>query len=137
MQAIASQALASGGVRYSLHPGDLAWWIHHEDPRVADATTYWLMGDSGFAVLVEGKEVNAFTVPGRDPTGLIEWGRERLDSKAEVASIAEGDTELESYLQATGYEPASYMLSFEMDLTTREGLVPDLGSRLGTSPCPR
>jgi ribosomal protein S18 acetylase RimI-like enzyme len=127
MQAIASRALASGGVRYSLHPGDLAWWIHHEDPRVADATTYWLMGDSGFAVLVEGKEINAFTVPGGDPIGLIEWGRERLDGKAEVASIAEGDTELESFLEARGYEPASYMLSFEMDLTTRKGPVPDLG----------
>lgn len=32
MQAIASQALASGGSRYVIHPGDLAWWVHHEDP---------------------------------------------------------------------------------------------------------
>lgn len=127
MQAIASKALAAGGVRYSLHPGDLAWWVHHEDPRLADATTYWLMGDTGFAVLVEGKEINAFTVPGIDPIGLIEWGRGRLDSTAEVASIAEGDTELESYLRERGYEPASYMLSFEMDLTRHEVLVPDLG----------
>jgi ribosomal protein S18 acetylase RimI-like enzyme len=126
MQSIASQALVAGGVRYSLHPGDLAWWVHHEDPRVAAATTYWLMGDGGFAVLVEGKEINAFTVPGGDVIGLMEWSRGRLDGKAEIATIAEGDIELESYLRERGYEPASYMLSFEMALT--EGvLVPDLG----------
>jgi ribosomal protein S18 acetylase RimI-like enzyme len=38
----------------------------------------------------------------------------------------DADAELESYLQDSGFEPASYMLSFEMDLTVGV-LVPDLG----------
>jgi ribosomal protein S18 acetylase RimI-like enzyme len=127
MQEIASQALASGGARCPIHPGDLAWWVHHEDPRLADSTTYWLMGDTGFAVLVEGKDINALTVPGGDLVGLIEWSRQRLEDKAEVASISEGDTEVVNYLRASGCEPASYMLNFEMDLTESEVPAPDVG----------
>jgi ribosomal protein S18 acetylase RimI-like enzyme len=127
MQAIASRSLGSGGARNSIHPGDLAWWVHHEDPRLADSTTYWLMGDSGFAVLVEGKDINAFTVPGGDLVGLIEWSRQRLDGAAEVGSISEEDFAVESYLRDSGFESASYMLSFEMDLTEGALLVPDLG----------
>ena len=126
MQAIASQALASGGARYSIHPGDLAWWVHHEDPRLADSTTYWLMGESGFAVLEEGKDINALTVPGGNLVGLIEWSRHR-DDKAEVRSVSEADTELVSYLQVSGFEPSSYMLNFEMDLVEGEVPTPDLG----------
>ncbi len=126
MQAIASHALASGGARCSIHPGDLAWWVHHEDPRLADSTTYWLMGDTGFAALVEGKDINAATVPGGDLVLLIEWIRQ-LDDKAEVGSVSEADTELVSYLQASGFEPASYLLNFEMDLTEDEVPTPDLG----------
>jgi hypothetical protein len=40
MQAIASRSLGSGGARDSIHPGDRAWSVHHEDPRLADSTTY-------------------------------------------------------------------------------------------------
>ena len=127
MQAIASQALAYGDARCTIHPGDLAWWVHHEDPRVADSTTYWLMGDSGFSVLEEGKDINALTIPGGDLVGLIEWSRQRLDDKAEVGSVSEADTELVSYLQASGFEPSSYMLNFEMDLAEGEVPTPDLG----------
>jgi ribosomal protein S18 acetylase RimI-like enzyme len=127
MQAIASRCLGPGGARNSIHPGDLAWWVHHEDPRLADSTTYWLMGDSGFAVLVEGKDINAFTVPGGDLIGLIEWSRQRLDGAAEVGSVSEEDSGIESYLRDSGLEPASYMLSFEMDIKEGAVVVPDLG----------
>jgi ribosomal protein S18 acetylase RimI-like enzyme len=126
MQAIAARCLGPGGARNSIHPGDLAWWVHHEDPRLADSTTYWLMGDTGFAVLVEGKDIKAFTVPGGDLVGLVEWSRQRLDEAAEVGSVSEEDCALESYLQDSGFEPAWYMLSFEMDLT-EDVLNPDLG----------
>ncbi len=86
-----------------------------------------MLGDVGFAVLVEGKEINAFIVPGGDLFGLIEWSRQRLDDKAEVGSVSEADTELVTYLRASGNEPTSYMCNFEMDLT--EGvLVSGLGS---------
>jgi hypothetical protein len=66
MQAIASRALASGGTRYVVHPGDPAWWVHHEDPRLAESTSYWLLDDGGLVVLSEGTEINAFTLPGEE-----------------------------------------------------------------------
>jgi hypothetical protein len=84
------------------------------------------MGESGFAVLVEGKDINAFTVPGGDLVGLIDWSRQRVGGPAEIGSVSDADAELESYLQGSGFEPASYMLSIEMDLTGGV-LVPDLG----------
>ncbi len=97
MQAIASKTLASGGARSTIHPGDLAWWVHHEDPRLADSTTYWLMDDTGFAVLAKGRDINALTIPGGDLVGLIEMMRQ-LDDTAEVGSVSEADTELVNYL---------------------------------------
>ncbi|HKY46536.1 MAG TPA: GNAT family N-acetyltransferase [Acidimicrobiia bacterium] len=126
MQAIASKTLAFGGARSTIHPGDLAWWVHHEDPRLADSTTYWLLNDTGFAVLAKGRDINALTVPGGDLIGLIERIRQ-LDDTAEVGSVSEADTELVTHLVASGFEPASYLLNFELNLPETEVPPPGLG----------
>jgi len=44
MQAILSAILEHRGPRYAIHPGDLAWWAYHSDPRTDDAVSYWLDG---------------------------------------------------------------------------------------------
>ncbi len=115
-QAIASSCLAAGGTRYTVHPGDLAWWVHHEDPRLAASTSYWLWEDRGFVALAED-ETNIFTLPGEEIVPLIEWSQERLGGGATVGWVSDADTELRAYLQSNGYRLSWSMSSFERDLT--------------------
>jgi ribosomal protein S18 acetylase RimI-like enzyme len=117
LQAIASSALGAGGPRYTVHPGDLAWWVHHQDPRLAASESYWLWEDRGFVVLGED-EINAFARPGEDVIPLVEWGEERLGGGASVAWVARADRELTGHLSEAGYEVAWSMLGFERSLTT-------------------
>ena len=113
MQAIASAALAAGGPRYTVHPGDLAWWVHHEDPRKADSISYWLWGDRGFVVLSDD-EISAITLPGEEVIPLIEWGLRRLDGKASLGWVSSADLELEGFLQGHGWRKTESMRAFEM-----------------------
>ena len=106
MQGILSRNLELGGPRYSIHPGDLAWWVYHSDPRRDADTSYWLDEESGFAVLGgHDDEVVAFAVHGHSPMGLIEWGLQRLGSGGHVGLISSLDHELESELAGAEMTP--------------------------------
>ena len=79
MQAILSAAIREDSPRYVIHPGDLAWWAYHSDPRTDGQISYWLDGDLGFVVLFRNhNEIAAFCTPGKSPLPLIEWGCEQL-----------------------------------------------------------
>jgi ribosomal protein S18 acetylase RimI-like enzyme len=105
LQGLLSRGLQVGGPRYSFHPGDLAWWVHHSDPR-QDTETYWVDGEDGLAVLGgHENEVLAFAVPGRSPLRLIVWGLDRVGSEAYAGMVSTLDTELEGELTANGMVP--------------------------------
>lgn len=106
MSEILSAALASGSPRYTIHPGDLAWWVHHADPRTETDHSYWL-DDNGFAELdTAHAEVAAFAAPGESPLALIEWACDQLGPGAKVSFVSDRDHDLESGLEAAGFEVA-------------------------------
>lgn len=103
MQVVLSAAIAAVGSRYIIHPGDLAWWIHHVDPRKS-GDSYWLWEDRGFVALeADENRFNAFTIPGEHIEPLIEWGQARLGGRASVEYVSSADTELEGLLEGSGY----------------------------------
>jgi ribosomal protein S18 acetylase RimI-like enzyme len=109
MQAILSTAIAHGGPRYVIHPGDLAWWAYHSDPSSDELISYWLDGDQGFVVLFRNNNesgISAFCVPGRSPLPLIEWGQHQLGPSAKVVFVSSADHALESELEENGYAMA-------------------------------
>ncbi|HEY4607101.1 MAG TPA: GNAT family N-acetyltransferase [Acidimicrobiia bacterium] len=106
MQAILSAAIAQRRPRYAIHPGDLAWWAYHGDPRTEDAVSYWLDGDRGFVVLdANTQEIFAFCLPDQSPMPLLEWGQGQLP-QARIGDVSTEDLILESELDANGYEAA-------------------------------
>ncbi|HLF43554.1 MAG TPA: GNAT family N-acetyltransferase [Acidimicrobiia bacterium] len=107
MQAILSQAIGHNGPRYAIHPGDLAWWAYHSDPRTEGAVTYWLEEGRGFVVLdANNHEIAAFCVPEVSPMPLLEWGQDQLGPDARVGFVSTLDHALETELAAGGYEVA-------------------------------
>ncbi len=124
MQAILSRNLDLGGPRYSIHPGDLAWWVYHSDPRRDADTSYWLDEESGFVVLGgHGKEVVAFAVHGHSPLELITWGMQRVGTGAHAGLISNLDHELESELATEGMTPAKD--GEPLFVRGLEGLIPE------------
>ena len=118
-ESVLSAALAEPGTRYIAHPGDLAWWIHHVDPRWN--LTLWLRGESEVLVLEEtGGEISVFTTPGVSRVGLIEWGQRRLGGVGEVGWVADTDVELVAYLKSGGYSPVATDRNYEWDLVNRQ-----------------
>jgi ribosomal protein S18 acetylase RimI-like enzyme len=107
MQAILSAAIAQRGPRYAIHPGDLAWWAYHSDPRTEDAVSYWLDGDRGFVVLdANNQEISAFCTPDQSPMPLLEWGQGQLGPQARIGYVSTADMVLTSDLEASGYREA-------------------------------
>lgn len=91
-----------------IHPGDLAWWAYHSDPRTQGDVTYWLDDDRGFVVLgANNDEISAFCVPAVSPIPLLNWGREQLGPNARVGFVSALDRALETDLEANGYEAAA------------------------------
>ena len=119
MQEILSSGLAERTSRYTIHPGDLAWWVWHEDPRFLDRVSYWMILDEAVLVIDAGtSEINVFATPGRDRIPLIEWAQRRLRSEGEVAGVADRDVELIDYLKGAGYEPGYVNREYHWDLDT-------------------
>ncbi|MFV1961946.1 MAG: GNAT family N-acetyltransferase [Acidimicrobiia bacterium] len=121
MQQVLASAVAADGNRFSVHPGDLAWWLFHGDPRYPDHLTFWLQGDRGVLV-IDSREpgINAFSVPGQPVTPLIDWAQRRLGDAGEVGWVSDDDEEFVSYLDSRGYEPAATDRSYGWDLSTIE-----------------
>jgi ribosomal protein S18 acetylase RimI-like enzyme len=108
METVLRRGLEAGWPRYSIHPGDLAWWVHHSDPGQPEVE-YWLDGDTGLVVIgSHEQEVDAFTVPGRSPLDLFTWGLDHLEGKGSVGLISTLDHELEGELADAGLAPAGY-----------------------------
>lgn len=129
MQDILSEAMTKADGSYTIHPGDLAWWLYHDPPSSAAQTSYWLQGESGvLEVRAEEKEITAFGRPGHPITPMIEWAQRRLDGAGEVAFVSDRDLDLISYLERGGYQPAATDCLYEWDLTAEpipEPKVPD------------
>lgn len=125
MQAILSAAIAHGGPRYVIHPGDLAWWAYHSDPGTDELISYWLDEDQGFVVLFRNhNEIAAFCVPGQSPLPLIEWGQHQLGPSAKVVVVSSADHALESELEEKGYEVAGIDGPIFIHELTHEDVAP-------------
>lgn len=127
MQAILSAALVGSTSRYTIHPGDLAWWMWHDDPRHPDHLSYWMTPDRGVLVLdSRSREINAFTVPGTSVTALVEWGQRRFGGEGEAGWVADSDLELVEYLEENNYRPTHADRLYHWDLARAEVPEPEL-----------
>jgi len=119
MQEVLTSALAAPGNSYIAHPGDLAWWIHHVDPRWN--LTLWLRMKSEVVVLEETRgEISVFARPEVSRTGLIEWAQRRLGGNGQVGWVADTDIELITYLETEDYSPVHTERNYEWDLLNRQ-----------------
>jgi ribosomal protein S18 acetylase RimI-like enzyme len=125
LQKVLSTALVETDTEYIAHPGDIAWWIHHVDPRWN--LTLWRQGESAIVVLEEtGREISVFATPGTSRFGLIEWAQRRLGGAGEVGWVADTDVELIAYLEKENYSPVHTERNYEWDLLNRQIPVPAL-----------
>lgn len=121
IQDILSEGLSSDSDRYYVHPGDVSWWIHHDDPRHVDHFSMWIQGDSAFVVVdvLDPPEISVFARPGVDRIPLIEWSQRRLDSAGEVGWVSDSDRELVEALRSGGYRPVYSYRCYHWDLSGR------------------
>ncbi len=133
-QDLLSRILAAGGHRYAIHPGDLAWWIYHADPRTAHGLSYWLVRDRALIVLdASAAEVCMFALPDVPTRPLLDWAQHELGGAAAVALVSTADLALEALLSAAGYAPAGHTMS----CFQREVALPLEGSPLAPGWCVR
>lgn len=119
MQSTLSSPLSAGTDRYSIHPGDLAWSMWHDDPRYPDRVSYWMLPDELVLAIDAGSnEIEVSAVPGRDRIPVIEWAQRRLRGRGRVAGVADTDDELVEYLEASGYRPGHVNRWYHWDLET-------------------
>lgn len=127
MQRVLAAALADDGDRYSAHPGELAWWMFHGDPRFPDHLSFWRQDDQGIVVIdSRNPEINAFTVPGHPLEPLIGWATRYLRGRGEVGWVSDYDAQLVGYLRSLGYRPTATDRSFDWDLAEVEVPSPRL-----------
>lgn len=127
MQEILCSALDTAPGRYTIHPGDLAWWIWHDDPRHAGQDSFWM--SPGKAVLVidaAGPEINAFSVPGQPLIPIIEFAQRLLDGSGEVGWVADSDEELVEYLTSQDYSAVHTDRLYHWDLAKVDVPTPEL-----------
>lgn len=118
MQAIVASAISPGADRYTIHPGDLAWWVWHADPRYPHHNSYWLIpGEILLVIDSRYNEVNVVSAPGLSRIPAIEWARRRLGENGEVAAVADSDVEMIDYLEGHAYEPVRVSRWYRRDLT--------------------
>jgi ribosomal protein S18 acetylase RimI-like enzyme len=118
IRSILSSGLRTETGRDYIHPGDYAWWVHHDDPRHPDHLSTWIQDDSGLVIIdsLDPNEINVFARPGVDRMPLVRWAQRRLDGKGEIGSVADGDEELEAELSSQGYSPAFTYRKYRWDL---------------------
>lgn len=128
MQAILSQALEADDGRDSPHPGDLAWWIWHADPRHSEHHSYWIEEDRAVLFLDsgDGGEVRVFAVPGVSRTPLVQWGFNRLHGRGELGFVADADRELVRFAEESGFGPVGVYRLYRWDLAHRPIPEPSL-----------
>lgn len=114
-----SEGLAANTARYYIHPGDYAWWTHHDDPRHPDHLSTWIRDRSGFATIdsLPPYEISVFTRPGSDRMPLLRWAQRRVGGRGSVGWVSDADRELVAALEMEGYEPKEANRLYEWDLT--------------------
>jgi ribosomal protein S18 acetylase RimI-like enzyme len=119
LQGILAAGLTGMNGRYSIHPGDLAWWVYHDDPRFPDHFSVWIQGEDAFVVIEtrEPREIVVFARPGVDRWGLIDWAQRRVGGDVEVGWIADTDQEMADWLGSHGYRQTYSFRSYEFDPT--------------------
>lgn len=117
MQQILSMALSAETRRYTIHPGDFAWWVWHDDPRYANRVSYWMIPGEVVLVIEEASdEISVFGAPGRARAPVIEWAQRRFGGNGVVAWVADSDSELVDYLKDNAYEPDHVYRWYHWDL---------------------
>jgi len=118
MQAILSSALTADDGRDSPHPGDLAWWMWHADPRHSPNQSYWIQDGRAVLFIDAGDqgEIGVFAVPGVARTPLVDWGFNRLGGRGELGFVADTDEELVGYVKARGFGPVRVERRYRWDL---------------------
>jgi ribosomal protein S18 acetylase RimI-like enzyme len=126
IHSILSDGLRAEDGRHYIHPGDYAWWVHHDDPRFPDHLSIWIRGEAGFVSIDTrgggGGEIGAFTRPGVDRMPLIRWSQRRLRGTGKIGWVADADQELVDQLERDGYEPAYATRCYRWDLA--RGRIP-------------
>lgn len=130
MQAILSKALEADDGRDSPHPGDLAWWMWHADPRHAHNQSYWIQEGRAVVFIDSGDpaEVGVFAAPGVARAPLAEWALNRLHGRGELGFVSDSDKELLDYARAIGAEPVWVNRRYRWDLAgtpVPDPVIPD------------
>jgi GNAT superfamily N-acetyltransferase len=114
--------------RYVMHPGDLSWWVHHHDPRTPRFEV-WMDDDDALVVIHPSEPaIDVVIRPGTGPVGdVIEWAQGRVGGRAKVAGVADTDTEMNLYLDESGYGVVSSFRSYRWDLLSHAVPTPSLG----------
>lgn len=127
MQSLLSRSL-SNPTRYTIHPGDLAWWVWHADPKCI--VSYWMRSESGLIVAeAKAEDIGVFTPTGESAAPLVEWAQRRFGGRARVCRVSDADDVLISYLSDRSYRPNDEDLVFHWDLDATP--VPDPELPLG------
>lgn len=127
MQRILAACLKQDSGRYTIHPGDLAWWMWHDDPRYPHHDSYWVRrGEAVLVIEARRREISAFAVPGMPVIPIIEWAQRKMGGVGEVGWVADSDDELVAYVSDTGYEPVHTDRLYHWDLSRVEVPVPEL-----------
>jgi GNAT superfamily N-acetyltransferase len=104
IQSILGDRLLEPAVPYAPHPGDLAWWLYHQDPRRAPLEI--LVAGGTFAVVDRSTpEVDVFGRGESDRVPILLGALDRIGGPAKVGFVSARDTELEAWLAANGYVP--------------------------------
>lgn len=106
LQAILAASLADARSPYAVHPGDVAWWVHHVDPRTAGSMRYWIWDDRGW-VAHDADEfgILAFAAPGVDIRPMVEWAWRTVGPRTPVGLVPRSRPELEALLTEHGFAP--------------------------------
>ena len=124
IRSVLSEAISTDAPRFSVHPGDLYWWMYHSDPRHPDQDSLWIQGEDALLNIERTEpEIAAFARPGHPTTGLVEWAQRRLGGRGIVGYIDDRDTESHAHLKSIGLRPGDANALFEWDLVNTP--IPD------------
>jgi len=106
--------------RYTIHPGDLSWWLYHHDPRLPPLETR-ILGDAVAVFEPDAVEIDVFG--GESRIGLLDaWTRKRHPT---VGWVATADRDLTEALQARGLHPeGDATITFTRDVSPTGAAAP-------------
>ena len=117
VRSILSVAISADTPRFSVHPGDVFWWIFHADPRHPDQDSMWIHGEDALLSIERTEpEIAVFSRPGHPAGGLIDWAQRRLGGRGVVGYIDDRDVESHDHLRNIGLRPEDANALFEWDL---------------------